>query len=608
MIRTILAVMMLCPVLAWAEAPSTQCTTAPAHDTSDASDTNATQSTLHVAYFDLGNRILEKPDDFSLLGEGENQTLREILAAMLKAKCDPNVKAVLLTMDDPAMNLSQALEIRDVLVQITQSGKPTFAYADQYEMTAYVAATGAQHICMLEGGQLMMPGVNLEAMFARGLLDKIGVKADYIQVGEYKGADEQFTRTQPSDELKGELNKLVDGLYHQLISEIATHRKLSREKTAQLMDRGLFNGRAALDDGLVDHLTDIDGLRELIAKELSAKIDLLHHYGQKEREEIDFSNPFEVLGLLMRKPQTSNKPSIALVYADGVITDGDGGEGLLGEGIGSSRFRKAMRLASRDRNVKAVVLRIDSPGGSAVASEAMWQSVRRVAKSKPVIVSIGGMAASGGYYLASAGQTIYADPTAIVGSIGVVGGKFVVHDLFEKIGLNTAAFSRGQNAGLFSSSKPFTEQQRQQVNQWMKQTYDLFTQRVMTTRANKIKDIDQVARGRIFLAKQAKELGMVDELGGLDAAMTDAAKRVNLKPGEYEVRILPAPRTLADLLLGEDPQTAMPIRPRLSLDGGSMLMALSPALRQAVGRQLQVLMLLQEHPVMLVCPVVMTVR
>lgn len=605
MIRWILAVVMIGSVMVWAKPPTTQNTSAP---TTDSTNVQTSQSTLNVAYFNLSDKIMEKPADFSLFGDEQSRTLREILAAMHQAMDDPQVKAVLVTMDNPALNLSQALEIRDALVQITQAGKPTFVYADQYEMDSYIAATGAQHICMLEGGQLIVPGVGLEAMFAKGLLDKIGVQADYIQVGEYKGADEQFTRTQPSDQLRGELTKLVDGLYHQLISDIATHRKLSREKTIQLVDMGLLNGPAAKEGGLVDHLVDIDGMRDLISTELSAKIELLRDYGRTKREEIDFSNPFELLGLLMRKPEASDKPSIALVYADGVITDGDGGEGLFGEGIGSTRFRKAMRLAARDPNVKAVVLRIDSPGGSAVASEAMWQSVRRVVKQKPVIVSIGSMAASGGYYLASAGQKIYADPSAIVGSIGVVGGKFVIHDLLDKIGLNTVPFTRGSNADLFSPSKPFTDRQRQLVTRWMKETYNLFTQRVMTTRGQKIKDIDQVARGRIFLAPQAMELGMVDQLGGLETAMADAAQQAHLKAGDYEVRVLPTPKTLADLLLGEDPQTALPIRPQLQMNADSLLPALSPVLRQAIGRQLQVLMMLQEHPVMLICPVVLTTR
>lgn len=607
MIRWTLLMMMLVSTMAWAKSPATQSSsTRPA--TAPTETTDAKRHTLKVAYFNLTENILEQPADFSLFGEQDGQTLHQILEAMNKAKEDPQVKAVLVTMDNPSLNLSQALEIRDALIQITQAGKPTFIYADQYETPSYIAATGAQHICMLEGGQIIIPGVSLEALFAKGMLDKVGIQADYVQIGEYKGADEQFTRTQPSDQLKGELNKLVDGLYNQLISDIAVHRKIQRSRVAQLIDMGLLTGRSAKEGGLVDHLTDIDAMRGLIADELSNPIDLLHNYGQKKPDEIDFSNPFELLSLLSRKPEVSNKPSIALVYAGGIITDGDGSDGLFAQGIGSSRLRKAMRIIARDPKIKAVVLRIDSPGGSAVASEAMWQSVRRVARHKPVIVSIGSMAASGGYYLASAGQKIYADPSAIIGSIGVVGGKFVIHDLFDKIGLSTTPFTRGQNADLFSSSKPFTAEQRQLITRWMQETYDQFTQRVMSTRGKKISDIDQVARGRIFLARQAKDLGMIDQLGGLEAALADAAEQVQLKSGQYDVRILPEPKTLADLLRGEDPQTASPIRPQLHLDAGSLLPALSPSLLRAVGQQLQILTLLQEHPILLVCPVIMTTR
>src|SRR4051812_12071214 len=175
-----------------------------------------------------------------------------------------------------------------------------------------------------------------------------------------------------------------------------------------------------------------------------------------------------------------------------------------GSSAGSDDLRKALRTAARDEDVKACVIRIDSPGGSALASEVIWQAARHVAEKKPLIISVGSMAASGGYYVASAGERIFAEPSSIVGSIGVVGGKFVTHDLFDKLGLSTETFSKGRNADLFSSSKPFDERQRKMVTQWMKQTYDQFTSRVMSTRGKKIKDIDDVARGRIFAAKQGK--------------------------------------------------------------------------------------------------------
>jgi protease-4 len=218
----------------------------------------------------------------------------------------------------------------------------------------------------------------------------------------------------------------------------------------------------------------------------------------------------------------------------------------------------------------------------------MWQAARAVAAKKPLVISIGSMAASGGYYLASAGDQIYADPTAIVGSIGVVGGKFVTKDLFDKLGIGTAPFRRGRNAGLFSSNQPFDERQRRMVTNWMKQTYEQFTRRVMTTRKGKIKDIDQVARGRIFMAKQARELGMVDEIGGIEAALADAAGRAKLAPGAFDVRVLP--------------------RPTVQVGETSLLRALDASTRRSLTQHLDMLRLLQDRPVVLVSPFTVTVR
>jgi protease-4 len=218
------------------------------------------------------------------------------------------------------------------------------------------------------------------------------------------------------------------------------------------------------------------------------------------------------------------------------------------------------------------------------------------------------MAASGGYYLASAGDYIFADPTAIVGSIGVVGGKFVYKDLFDKLGLTTSTFTRGKNADLFGSDQPFTETQRRLVTNWMKQTYEQFTDRVMSTRGQKIKDIDQVAHGRLFAAKQARELGMVDELGGLEKALAYAAKEAKLKPGTYEIKTLPAQRSLVDLLRGDGIEARSPIQPKAMLSADSILRVLPRSTARLAMQQLQMLRLLEQRPVILVSPVVLTIR
>jgi protease IV len=553
----------------------------------------AKDAMLKVAYIDLSTPVVEKPADFSFFGESDSTTLRSVISRLHQARDDKDIKAVLITIGEPSLGLAQAQEIREALVEVGRTGKQTFVYADSYDTATYTLATGATDICLLEGGEILIPGVGGEAMFAKGLLDKIGVKADYVQIGEYKGADEQYTRTGASEELRGEMNRLMDALYAQIVDGIASHRNITTEQVKKMIDESMLMAKSAKQQGYVDHLVDQDGLRDLITKEIgkkNEKIDLVHRYGLESRQPVDLSNPFGFFAMLSRREPPPTKPAVALIYADGTIIDGRGGEGMFGSAVGSEDMRRALRMAAKDENIKAVVLRIDSPGGSALASEVMWQAARRLAGEKPLVISIGSMAASGGYYLASAGDYIFADPAGIVGSIGVVGGKFVMKDLFDKLGLSTEAFMRGKNAGLFSSNQ--------------------FTERVMTTRKGKIKDIDQVARGRIFVAKAAKELGMVDELGGVEKAIGYAAKRADLKAGAFDVRIVPAPRTLADFFGGgsaDDPEAAAKI-PSVKVDPTSLFAQLAPGVRKALGRHVWLMQLLEDRPVTLMAPFVITTR
>ena len=563
---------------------------------------------LKVGLIDLDRPLAEQPARFIFFAD-TTLTLQSVLSRLHQAREHKDLRGVLINIGDTAFNLAQAQEVRDALAALNKAGKKTFAYADSYDTPSYIAASGASNVCMLEGGEIVMPGVGLEAMFAKGLLDKIGVKADYVQIGQYKGADEMFTRDHASDQVRGEMNKILDCLYAQIVDGIAYHRNLPRSGVEDAINGLVMTGKVAKDRGFVDHLVDQDGLRDLMKKELGRDIDLLADYGAGSREELDLSSPLAFMSMLAKQPKKSSKPAIAMIYVEGLIVDGEGSDGILTEGaIGSTDLRQALRIASRDANVQAIVVRIDSPGGSASASEVIWQALRRAGKAKPLVVSVGGMAASGGYYVACAGDYIFADPCAIVGSIGVVGGKFVLKELFEKIGLGSEEFTRGQNANLFSSNQPFSDSQRRLVTGWMKQIYEQFTDRVMSTRKGKIKDIDQVAQGRIFVAGQAVELGMIDEIGGIEKAVAHAAKQARLDPGQYEIRTIPPTRTLADLLRGDAGDASSPLRARVSFPQDSIVSSLSPRLGRLVRLQISVLQLLQRRPVILTCPYVLTIH
>ncbi|MBC7783569.1 MAG: signal peptide peptidase SppA [Burkholderiales bacterium] len=586
------------------------------------------QSKIQVAYFNLSQTFREKPSEFSLFGDNA-PTLREFIERLELARDDQSIKAVLFYIGSgTGLQMAQAQEVSAALSELRRAGKKTFVYADTYDTASYMLASAATNICLMEGGEVFVPGIGFETMFFKGALDKLGVHADYVQIGEYKGAEEPFTRTEPSTELSGEMNKLVDAYFRQIVDTISLHRGLTNENVKRVIDDAMISAKQAKAAGWVDHLVDSDGLRDLMKSELGDEVNIVHDYGDAASADVDTSNPFAIFQLLNRKPVVSEKPQIAIVYAAGTIVDGRGGDGLFGgSSIGSEDIRRAMRIAGRDEKVKAVVIRIDSPGGSALASEAMWQSVRHVSANKPVIISIGSMAASGGYYLASAGDYVVADPAAIVGSIGVVGGKFVLTDLYEKLGITTTDFKRGQNADLFSSNTRFDDRQKRMIRTWMRNTYDQFTDRIRETRGNKIKNIDDIARGRIFLAADAKELGMVDELGGLATAITHAAGDADMEYGEYDVTVLPPPMTLADYISGRsDDDAAMPFSSpliltsrsstpgvsaphvKLEIKADSLLHSLPRNIRTSLSQQLDLMRILEDRPVALMAPFVMTTK
>ena len=507
-----------------------------------------------IASIRITGAVSEMPAGFSLFGDSKNKTLREWLARLAKARQDDDVAAVALELDETSLSWSQAQELADSIRRLREV-KPVYAYMVAGGISHYVLMSSATELAMEPSGDLEIVGLAAEMTFFRGTLDKLGVQPQMIQIGKYKGAQEPMMLTAPSPELQGEYNKMLDDLYGQLLSQIAVNRKLKPEQVKDAIDEGPFDGQSAKKFHLVDSLIERSKWEDYIGGKVGGKGGKhlwVANYGQEPRTQLDFSSPFSLLSSLFKAPAGPQiaSPIVAIVHAQGMIVSGQGGQGLFGGNmIGDRTLIKTLNEVAANDNIKAVVLRIDSPGGSAMASELIYQAIRNCAAKKPVIASISGMGASGGYYIALGAPTIYADSTALVGSIGVISGKMALDGLFAKIGVSTFAFTRGKNAGL-ELSRPWTPEEIETMRQRAQGTYDLFTSRVTQSRGKRVDNVADVAQGRIFTARQAAGNGLIDKIGGMREAVEAAKKAAGITGGS--VISLPRTRTLSDLIMGED--------------------------------------------------------
>ncbi len=516
----------------------------------------------YIAHIALRGPVLASPPEFSLFaGQVQGITLREWLQRFAKARNDSKVEAVALEIDSPRMSWAQAQELADAVKRLS-AVKPVYAHIVAASAPTYLVASAAREVTMDPAGDLMITGVGTEMMFYRGTLDYIGVEPQLFQIGRYKGAAEPMTRTGPSEELKGEYGKILDDLYSQLCRQIADQRDLTVPHVRFAVDNGPFSAKSARKYDLIDGMVEkLDWEQHVVDNVLAEDEDIVlwdTDYGAKKTKKMDLSNPFAFFGMLMGgKPRQATKdPTVAIIYAEGVITSGSSGSGFFGgKQIGHKTMIRCFNQAAEDDNVKAVIFRIDSPGGSALASEMIYQAVHKCAEKKPVIASIVGVGASGGYYVALGADKIIADPSAITGSIGVVGGKMATTGLMKKLGINTYKITRGRNAGLWSSS-PWNEREQKIVKTMMEETYRTFTSRVRQGRGSRVKDISKVAQGRVFTARQAVDNGLIDEVGGLRAAVIAAQKAAKIKSSH--ILVLPRPKTLADFFTGSDVSAETP--------------------------------------------------
>ena len=532
-----------------------------------------------VAVFNLDEQILEKPPEIAFGFDLEaRSTLYDLLRRLNKAAKDQNVKAVVLTFEEPAMGWAQMQELRSGLSEVRKANKDVYCYIEEVGGGIYQLASAASKICMAPAGEINLTGLHVENAYFKGLLDKIRIEADIEHMGAYKGAGEPFTRTGPSPEARAMQEWLTKDLFDQMIDNIAQGRQMPPEKVRTLIDEGPFNAKQALDAQLIDEIVDADAFLDSLYERYGEEAELVRNYGTAEGPEVDLSSPFaffKMLGESVSKKKAKVKSSVAVVFIDGMIVSGQTEPGFFSDGgeIGSTTVRRTLARIREDEHVKAVVIRVDSPGGSAMASDVMWQAVQDLAEVKPTAISMGNVAASGGYYLSVGAPTIFADAGTITGSIGVIGGKLVTKGLWDWMGVSFDEVTLGRNADLENTNRRFDDRQRELIRKQLAYVYGMFKERVTDGRKGKLsKEIEEIAGGRVYTGKQAKALGLVDQIGGLNQAIAFVAGKAGVT--DYEVRQLPEPKNLLDLII-----EGMSGRESSDEDsGGISLRAVAPAL------------------------------
>lgn len=572
-----------------------------------------------VVVFSLDGMLGEKPaaqDDIFMTQAGES--LASLTRRMRQAADDKNIAAIVLMYEGISMGRAQAEELAEAVAYMTESGKPVWGYADSFMLGGYTLLSQVDRLSVSPEGAVIATGIYGGQMYLKGLLDKIGVEPDFIAIGDYKSAGETFTRTGPSDFARKNLDWLFDSLYASLLKQIADGRGVDVAKAEAWIDEGVYSGREAVTDGLIDAAETREQFVAELEKKLGGSIKLERTYGKSSGKTIDLSSPFGIMNFyaeLLAGPKSSKitKPTVAIVHVNGAIMDGSPASSPFGvaEGAYSQPIRRALLKAAEEEMVKAVVLRVDSPGGSAIASEVILQACKIVADKKPLVVSMGNVAASGGYYVSMAGEKIYADATTITGSIGVVSGKMATKGMWDKLGIEFVPFSRGKNADLFASDNEWSDDQEAELKQWMLDAYETFTGHVKANRGDKLtKSMDDLAGGRVYSGAQALELGLVDEIGSLNDAIGYAAQKANLEDGKYDLQAIPRPKSFLEMMaLDMQPKKdESPNRLQMSIYEMAlpMLDKLDPVKAHAVKQALLQLEVLRHNRVALIAPILLT--
>ena len=477
------------------------------------------------------------PDDpMRRLFGADDSSLSNLILQIKKAKVDKRISALLLDINFSGAGWGKSDEIRDAIADFRTSGKPAYAYMEYGANKEFYLATSCEKIFVAPSGDLFITGLAAEVMFFRGSLDKLGIEPDVFQIGKYKNAPDQFTRKEMSDAHKLVMNSILDDLYGRLVNTIATARKKTPDEVRAIIDNAPIKAAQAKELGLIDGAN----YRDEVYAELKKRL------GYKDGDKLN-----TVTGGTYRdiKPESvglNKGERIAIIYASGAIGSGRSNDGPYGDqSVGSETVSKAITDAAEDKTIKAIVIRVDSPGGSSYASDIIWHAVESAKKTKPVVISMGDVAASGGYYIACNANKIIAEPSTITGSIGIFAGKPVMKGFYDWLGITTEYVMRGKLAGMFRETEKFTKEERAKFEEMITSTYkDEFVPKVAKGRGRDAAYIDSIAQGRVWMGSQAKGNGLVDEFGGLDKAIEVAKGLANI-PAEKGIErvVMPYPRT-----------------------------------------------------------------
>ena len=456
-------------------------------------------------------------ENLNFNGINPNRTpgLNDILKSVSKAKSDSRIKGILLNLTSIQSGMATTEEIRNAFLDYKKSGKFIYAYSESYTQGAYYLASVADKIYLYPEGDVDFRGLHADLMFFKGTLEKLEIQPEIIRHGKFKSAVEPFMYDKMSDENREQVSTFLNSIWNNILNGISASRNIPVEELQKIADNA--EGRNA-ENALSLHLVDKLSYYDQVLSDLKKKTD------QGEKEKIKFVSLKKYVRAYVKGDDYSAK-KIAVVYASGDIVSGEGNE----DQIGSDKIAAALRKARLDSSVKAIVFRINSPGGSALASDVIWRETVLAQKTKPLIVSMGDYAASGGYYIACAADTIVARPNTITGSIGVFGLLFNTQNMFKnKLGITFDSVKTGRYADIGSMNRPMKENEREIIQGEVEKVYNTFISHVAIGREMTKENVDNIGQGRVWSGVDAKRLGLVDVLGGINDAISIAAKKANL--------------------------------------------------------------------------------